>query len=158
MVDDSLFRESLLASEISHSLFPSYCICHSASVSLSSSSSSWSHPVGTSGSCFGSLYLSIYTFSPCNLTKSHSLGIYMSMGPQSISVTQIHLLTPDLEAHRHMKLSMMKRSPLDFLPNLLLLHLSEQHQYLSSGSSQIFSCFPLNTTSNPEAIPIDCIP
>lgn len=158
MVDESLFRESLLASEVSHSLFPSYCICHSASVSLSGSSSSWSLPVGTSGSCFGSLYLSSYTFSPCHLTKSHSLVTYMSVGPKSISATQIHLLTSDLEAQRHIKLSAMKRRPLDFLPNLLFLHLSERHRYLSSGSRQTFSCFPLNTVSNPETIPIDFIP
>ena len=49
----------------------------------------------------------------------------------------------------------MKGRSLDFFPNLLFLHLSEQHHSLSSGSSQIFSYFPHNIVSIPETIPID---
>lgn len=134
----------LLAPRYHTSLFPSHCVCHSASVT---SLALPPHPdlsmVVSQGPILGPIYLSVYTVSPRDdLTKSHSLDSCASRVPKARSPTHFYPLIPDLGVHRPLKLPLMKRRALDFLPNLLFLHLSGQHTYLSSDSVQIFSHFP----------------
>ena len=101
MVDDSLFRETLLSLgfwDFTFYLIPSCCVCRSTCPPVC-----FLIILVFSGwylrALFCYLYLSVYTFSPHNLTKSHSTDICLSVDTKSTSATQIQLLIPNSEAH-----------------------------------------------------------